>query len=598
MNRLSFVLLFFHLFVLRPNAQSQLYFQNLFALPGQAFNVAAVKQLQGGQLAVGGQIVSTSTGNKIAALLLVSEAGTLIWARQLGTDTDQTAITALAATPDGKILAVVQAESATGTFGISKIDLNGTPEWSRFFSASGNNPLIRSAHISATGFVLTGNNNAAGLVKKTDANGIEIWSAQIAAPGATMQLHQAWEDLQGNIYAAGTLFQNGYSDGIVLKLSASGTLDWSRRFGTSDDDALFYLTPTTDQYLLAGGHSYGVDNYNKGWLLKIDGQGEIKWSRSYGEPGLNGGIRSLGAYPGGAVFSFSEDGNVPTLGAVLARVNTEGDLLWIKNHSQSGAFGLNPKLTTLKNNDILLAATLQTGSGKACLLLRANDKGDTPPCCLSSFNLQVTDMPIQVSVFVPTASTGIAMGPALWASAALAPQLTTLCVAPDLSFTISDSLLCPGDCIDFEITSPTPGANYSWTFPGGVMASGIPDRVCFPNLTDSVKITLTANACAYTQRQQTLRAESSKDQTPNAFTPNGDGINDLFFPVLFCPAPVYHLAIFNRWGSLVFESNEANKGWDGTVNGREAPADVYVWMLETQSAEGITRKKGDVTLLR
>lgn len=598
MNRLSCILLLIQLLACRPDAQSQQYFQNLFAFPGQAFNLTAVKQLQGGQLAVGGQIASASTGNKTAALLLVSEAGGLIWARQFGSETDQTVITAIEAAPDGKILAVVQSESASGKSGISKIDLNGTPEWSRFFSTNSNNPLIRSAHISANGFILTGNSNAAGLVKKTDANGLEIWSTQIAAPGTTIQLYQAWEDLQGNIYTVGVLTQSGYSDGIVLKLSASGALDWSRRYGTVDDDALFFLTPSTDQYLLAGGHSYGVDNYNKGWLLKIDGQGTVKWSRSYGEPGLNGGIRSLGAYPGGAVFSFSEDGNVPTLGAGLARVNTTGDLLWIKNYSQSGAIGLNPKLTTIKNNDLLLAATLQTGSGKGGLLLRANDKGDTPPCCLNSFNLQVADMPVQVSVVVPTAGSGIALESSSWTTTAVDPHITTLCTAPNLDFTVSDSILCPGDCVDLEITNPIPGINYSWTFPGGAIDPDMPNRVCFANITDEVKITLTANACDYAKRQQTVRAESSKDQTPNAFTPDGDGVNDLFFPVLFCPAPVYHLAIFNRWGSLVFESTEANMGWDGTSKGQPAPADVYVWVLETQSAEGLIRKKGEITLLR
>lgn len=556
----------------------------------------AVNQLQGGQLAVGGQVISAATGQKQAALLLLSENGTLIWGRRFGTATDSTSIAALDAAPDGQILAVVQAESVAGKSGISKIDLNGIPLWSRFFTNS--SPAIRSVHRTAGGYILSGNNNAAGLVIKTDSDGLAIWSTQITAPATSIRLHQTWEDLQGNIYGVGQLVQNGYSDGIVLKLSASGGVDWSRRFGTSDDDALFFLTLSSDQNLLAGGHSYGVDNYNKGWLLKIDGQGTILWSRTYGEPGMNSGIRSLQAYPGGAVFSISEDGNVPTLGAGLARVNTEGDLLWIKNHSQPGAIGLNPQLTLLKNNDLLLAATLQTGSGKGCLLLRANDKGDTPPCCLGSFNLQVADMPTPASVFVPTAGPGVAMSVSAWASAGMALQTAVLCSAPNLDFTISDSTLCPGECIDFEITDPTSGTNYSWTFPGGVIAPGVPGRVCFPNLTDSLKITLTANACAYTQHQQTVCAESSKDKIPTAFTPNGDGINDLFFPELFCPAPVYHLAIFNRWGMLVFESAEPNAGWDGTVDGREAPSDVYVWVLETQSVEGTIRKKGDVTLLR
>ncbi len=85
---------------------------------------------------------------------------------------------------------------------------------------------------------------------------------------------------------------------------------------------------------------------------------------------------------------------------------------------------------------------------------------------------------------------------------------------------------------------------------------------------------------------------------PNAFTLNGDGINEKFvLGGVFLDE--YHLLIYDRWGKLVFESNSINNSWDGTFEGKPCAADVYVYI-----AEGKGRKsqqisiKGNVTLLR
>ena len=65
---------------------------------------------------------------------------------------------------------------------------------------------------------------------------------------------------------------------------------------------------------------------------------------------------------------------------------------------------------------------------------------------------------------------------------------------------------------------------------------------------------------------------------PNAFTPNGDGLNDTFFPVLR-GVKKFELQIFDRWGAMVFASNSADKVWDGTYNGQECKQDVYNYKL-------------------
>ena len=91
---------------------------------------------------------------------------------------------------------------------------------------------------------------------------------------------------------------------------------------------------------------------------------------------------------------------------------------------------------------------------------------------------------------------------------------------------------------------------------------------------------------------------------PNAFSPNGDGNNDLFkiFPPEEFIGQITSLRIYNRWGSLLFESNDPDPEyveWDGTSRGQILGIGIYVYVLEYLRGDGIrTVRKGDITLAR
>ncbi|PCJ84747.1 MAG: hypothetical protein COA57_08615, partial [Flavobacteriales bacterium] len=91
---------------------------------------------------------------------------------------------------------------------------------------------------------------------------------------------------------------------------------------------------------------------------------------------------------------------------------------------------------------------------------------------------------------------------------------------------------------------------------------------------------------------------------PNAFTPNGDGINDYFFPkgVGIEPVKEYKLLIFDRWGDLIFDSYRLDDPWDGTARAMGGSSTVqngvYVWRVEFTDVTGIEHNQmGHVTLL-
>lgn len=87
---------------------------------------------------------------------------------------------------------------------------------------------------------------------------------------------------------------------------------------------------------------------------------------------------------------------------------------------------------------------------------------------------------------------------------------------------------------------------------------------------------------------------------PNIFTPDGDGINDVFdvIPSECVTIKDYSFSIFNRWGQEVFQTNDITEGWDGLFKGDSAVSDVYVYVINF-SENGIPSKiHGDITLIR
>ena len=89
-------------------------------------------------------------------------------------------------------------------------------------------------------------------------------------------------------------------------------------------------------------------------------------------------------------------------------------------------------------------------------------------------------------------------------------------------------------------------------------------------------------------------------EMPNAFSPNGDGVNDIYKAKSNHRSIVeFHAYIFNRWGQKIFEWTDINSGWDGTWNGKQVKDGTYFVLVKAKGADG--RKyniKKDVNILR
>jgi gliding motility-associated-like protein len=111
-----------------------------------------------------------------------------------------------------------------------------------------------------------------------------------------------------------------------------------------------------------------------------------------------------------------------------------------------------------------------------------------------------------------------------------------------------------------------------------------------------------ANGCTASVSHPVKVKDITAAYFPNAFTPDFDGVNDVFKPVGIYITQ-YRLEIFDRWGRMVFFSEDPEVGWEGTMNGKMAPEGVYVWnaRFNHDYGEDVTRDLhlyGTVTLIR
>jgi gliding motility-associated-like protein len=85
----------------------------------------------------------------------------------------------------------------------------------------------------------------------------------------------------------------------------------------------------------------------------------------------------------------------------------------------------------------------------------------------------------------------------------------------------------------------------------------------------------------------------------NVFTPNGDGINDVLRPVLIGIDKFVCFKVYNRWGNLIFDTTERDKGWDGAVQETGQGTETFQWLAEGYDSNGkLIRRAGMVTLIR
>ena len=210
------------------------------------------------------------------------------------------------------------------------------------------------------------------------------------------------------------------------------------------------------------------------------------------------------------------------------------------------------------------------------------------------------------------------------ANANLPNTITAPVATTNFTVSVTDTLGCPKAVLDSVLVTVIPpveafagndtiiirGQPFQLNATGGTYYSWSPiDGLSDPNIANpftTINQDFTYTVTAYTPEGCNgsddifIRFITGPDMyVPTAFSPNGDGRNDVFRPVPVGITQLKYFRVFDRWGKLVFETNAYMQGWDGFVGGKKADAATYTWLAEGLDINGKTiQRKGYVVLLR
>ncbi|HEY2721007.1 MAG TPA: gliding motility-associated C-terminal domain-containing protein [Chitinophagaceae bacterium] len=164
-------------------------------------------------------------------------------------------------------------------------------------------------------------------------------------------------------------------------------------------------------------------------------------------------------------------------------------------------------------------------------------------------------------------------------------------------------IVCPEDIVPFKDSSIGQIKSWEWNLGNGSTSSlqnptaqHYPPNGAFFSI--SLSITDTAG-CEATMQKIIRSVNNCYIAVPNAFTPNNDGLNDFLYPLNAYKATHLEFKVFDRWGRLLFQTNDWTRKWDGTFGGSPQPAGVYVWMLSyTDDRQQQIFLKGTTLLVR
>jgi gliding motility-associated-like protein len=159
-------------------------------------------------------------------------------------------------------------------------------------------------------------------------------------------------------------------------------------------------------------------------------------------------------------------------------------------------------------------------------------------------------------------------------------------------------------CATVELQAVTNGvpASIHWSTNAGELYTGGLNWTTSFDASREVYLQIRDTAGCIVHDSLAVKISENRLGIPNAFTPNGDGLNDEFKLLIRCPVRNFYFRIFDRWGKPVFETDNQEAAWNGIVQLNEAPSDVYFWIADfsmDQNGQLVPfHLKGDVTLLR
>lgn len=249
-----------------------------------------------------------------------------------------------------------------------KVNSTGNISWARIFTIPYHLNFNCVRQTPDSGYIIAGSTNALSnlLLLKTDIAGNLLW-AKSYGDSSNEVGYYVINTTDGGFIALGSTNAGGNVDIYLIKTDALGNLLWARNYGGSGYDIAYRIRQTSDGgYIISGASSsFGAGN-SEIYRIKINGYGDIMWSKIYGGAYSNGGGDALETADGG-FFMLGHSGYGPSnaVNVQLIRTNSTGDTIWTKTYGKPGTHALiMQRIDITSNGDYIMTGWLETIPGQ------------------------------------------------------------------------------------------------------------------------------------------------------------------------------------------------------------------------------------------
>ncbi len=335
----------------------------------------AIIQTTDGGYAVAGSTSSKGAGKGAAWVIKLDEQGNRTWDRTYGgSGYDQ--VSSLIQTNDGGYAVAGSTSSkgaGKGDVWVIKLDGEGNKVWDRTYGGSsydGASSLIQTtdgSYAVAGRTESKGAGNGDAWVIKLDVEGNKVWDRTYGGSGGD-GASSLIQTTDGSYAVAGVTFSNstGSWDAWVIKLDGEGNKVWDRTYGGSGIDWAFSLIQTTDgSYAVAGRtESKGAGGVDF-WVIKLDGEGNKVWDRTYGGSGPDGADSLIQTTDGGyAVAGITVSKDVGKEDFWVIKLDKQGNKIWDRTFGGSNTDWACSLIQTNDGSYVIAGSTYSKGAGK------------------------------------------------------------------------------------------------------------------------------------------------------------------------------------------------------------------------------------------
>ncbi len=629
--------------------------------------IYAIKQTSdSGYIAVGS--TGFPIGSDNTYIVKTDASGTPLWNRVYRESKNEYAFSVAQTGDGGYIVAgATYSFGAADNYDIflMKIDFNGDMIWTKTYGGTNDEWAKSVTQTSDSGYIVTGITSSfgAGLsdvyLIKTDATGDTLWTKTYGSDSSDGVSAIELTSDGGYIVAGGTNgFGAGGTDVYLIKIDSIGNVLWSKAYGGTGDDYGNALKVTSDgSYIIMGStNSFGAGDLDI-YLIKTDSNGNSDCNYMNANTQVSSGsivnnitmLVTSGTTTTNTTIMVtspsSSDSNLCNIEADFFTADTiicEGDCIDFTDLSTGDSitgwawtfWGATPGSSTdqyptgicydtVGTYDVMLIATSASDTDilvKTAYInvvantLNVNLGSDTAICSGDNITLDAgaatayswsTGGTTQTIVVNTVGTYRVTVTDTVGCQDADTINVTFL-PAMVMSVAFNDTIICEGESVQLSAGG---GDTYLWKPSAGLSQTDINNPVATPVDTITVYTVIVNDTCSIDSVEVTITLRNcdtiaSNLFVPNAFSPNGDGDNDVLF-IRGSGIKEMTFIIYNRWGEKVFQLAISNyqlsidNGWDGTYKGKKVSEGVYVYYLEATGIDGEEYfQKGNITLIR